>query len=112
MTSYDQDHLHPRSKFKKKIFENIDFEFIDSLKDTIPNLGFLTPRDNRKAKQDNSLIDYINNIIPAAQLNEYKIFNLIDLEMSLELKDFMNFYATRKAKMKQILCDKLEVDLL
>ena len=112
MTSYDQDHLHPRSKFKKKMFENIDFESVDLLKDTIPNLGFLTPRDNRKAKQDNSLIDYINNIIPAAQLNEYKIFNLIDLEMSLELKDFMNFYATRKAKMKQILCDKLEVDLL
>ncbi len=112
MTSYDQDHLHPRSKFKKKIFENIDFESIDALKDTIPNLGFLTPRDNRKAKQDNSLIDYINNIIPATQLTEYKIFNLIDLELSLELKDFINFYTNRKEKMKQILCDKLEVDFL
>lgn len=110
MTSYDQDHLHPRSKFKKKSFEGINFETIDSLKDTIPNLGFLTPRDNRKAKQANTLIDYINNVIPATQMTEYKIFNLIDLEISLELKDFMNFYLKRKDEMKRILCDKLEVD--
>ena len=110
MTSYDQDHLHPRSKFKKKSFEGINFEAIDSLKDTIPNLGFLTPRDNRKAKQANTLIDYINNVIPATQMTEYKIFNLIDLEISLELKDFMNFYLKRKDEMKRILCDKLEVD--
>ncbi len=108
MTSYDQDHLHPRSKFKKKAFEGVDFEAINSLKDTIPNLGFLTPRDNRKAKQANTLIDYINNIIPATQIMEYKIFNMIDLETSLELKDFMDFYSKRKDEMKKILCDKLE----
>ena len=43
-------------------------------------------------------------------MTEYKIFNLIDLEISLELKDFMNFYLKRKDEMKRILCDKLEVD--
>jgi uncharacterized protein with ParB-like and HNH nuclease domain len=111
MTSYDQDHLHPRSKFKKKAFENNDFELAEPLKDTIPNLGFLTPRDNRKEKKAKTLEKYLNEVIPLELQTEYKIFNKIDLEISLELKDFMNFYNTRKAMMKAILCDKLEVDI-
>jgi hypothetical protein len=111
MTSYDQDHLHPRSKFKKKAFEKGDFELADSLKDTIPNLGFLTPRDNRTEKKAKSLINYINDVIPAGLQNEYKIFNMIDLNISMELNDFVDFYEKRKEVMKNILCDKLEVDL-
>jgi uncharacterized protein with ParB-like and HNH nuclease domain len=111
MTSYDQDHLHPRSKFKKKAFENNDFELADTLKDTIPNLGFLTPRDNRKEKIAKTLANYIKEAIPSDMQTEYKIFNKIDLGISLELKDFMNFYNTRKSMMKAILCEKLEVDI-
>ncbi len=110
MTSYDQDHLHPRSKFKKKAFENNDFELADSLKDTIPNLGFLTPRDNRKEKKAKTLSKYLNEVIPLELQTEYKIFNKIDLGISLELQDFMIFYNSRKTMMKAILCDKLEVD--
>ena len=111
MTSYDQDHLHPRSKFKKKAFENNDFELAEPLKDTIPNLGFLTPRDNRKEKKAKTLSDYINNVIPDNKRSEYKNLNLIDSNVSLELKDFLNFYSKRKEMMKSILCDKLEVDI-
>lgn len=110
MTSYDQDHLHPRSKFKKNAFENSGFELADPLKDTIPNLGFLTPRDNRKEKKAKTLANYLNDVIPKELQTEYKIFNKIDLEISLQLNDFLNFYNTRKASMKAILCDKLEVD--
>lgn len=111
MTSYDQDHLHPKSKFKKKAFENTDYELADQLKDTIPNLGFLTPRDNRKEKKAKTLANYLKESIPSDMQTEYKIFNKIDLGISLELKDFMNFYNTRKEMMKAILCDKLEVDI-
>jgi hypothetical protein len=111
MTSYDQDHLHPKSKFKKEAFKNNDYELADPLKDTIPNLGFLTPRDNRKEKKAKTLEKYLNEVIPVELQTEYKIFNKIDFGISLELKDFMNFYYTRKAMMKAILCDKLEVDI-
>ncbi len=112
MTSYDQDHLHPRSKFKKKAFLNDDFIIAESLKDTIPNLGFLTPRDNRKEKMANSLKQYINNVIPTSQQSEYKIFNMIDFETSLELQDFIHFYSERKEIMKNKLCEKLEVNMI
>lgn len=105
ITSFDQDHLHPDSKFRAVNFTNGNFEDCKRLKDTIPNLGFAGPLDNRSVKNNKLLSSYINEDINNFEV--YKAFNLIDPEVSLELTDFMDFYDTRRKKMFKILCEKL-----
>ena len=108
--SYDQDHLHPASRLKKSAFPNIDFkEEIESRKDCVPNLCFSTPTDNRLRKRDYLLEDYVNNIVE--DKNWFNNFNYINAEMNLSLSNFIDFYKIREEKFKQLLANKLDVNL-
>lgn len=107
ITNFDQDHLHPDSRFRAANFTNGNFEDCKRLKDTIPNLGFAGPLDNRSVKKDKLLSSYINEDI--TNVGVYKVFNLIDPEVSLKLTDFMVFYDTRRNIMFEKLCEKLGV---
>ena len=80
MTIFDQDHLHPASKFKRQNFANPGtFEECEPLKDTVPNLAFLTPAENREEKRNMFLRDFIN-LLP--DQTAFRNFNLIDQGIS------------------------------
>jgi len=111
ISQFDQDHLHPKSKFVIGNIPNGQLEDCLAKMDTVPNLGFAGPMDNRQRKNSAFLNNYINNILPNDQIANYKSFNLIDEDMSLDIADFINFYERRKNKMFYILCDKLEIYL-
>lgn len=104
---FDQDHLHPKSKLVERNFNNIDFKTeIDSRKNCVPNLCFLTREDNRTEKRAKQLIDYVGNLRNQASFKER---NFIDNETSLELTNFIEFYEKRKQSLKIILINKLGV---
>ena len=105
--SYDQDHLHPRSKFIERNFPNQDFELIENRRDTVPNLCFATEEDNRLNKRGKLLQDYIENILPANNVQWYKSFNFIDDNMPLNITEFNDFYERRREKLKRKLFEKL-----
>jgi uncharacterized protein with ParB-like and HNH nuclease domain len=108
--SYDQDHLHPASKVKRAVFPNNDFKTeIEPKRDAVPNLCFATPTDNRLRKRDYLLVDYVTNIIDNPEW--FKSFNFIEPGINLDLTNFLDFYNLREAKLKQILADKLGVQL-
>jgi uncharacterized protein with ParB-like and HNH nuclease domain len=109
--AYDQDHLHPVSSFKKKTFPG-DYERSKTLFNTIPNLGFSTPEDNRLKKNAHPLHHYLENILKNQKPELYSIFrsiNKIDNNVSLELADFETFYNTRKEKLFSILKEKFNL---
>ena len=86
---------------------NIDFKTeIDSRKNCVPNLCFLTREDNRTEKRAKQLIDYVGNLRNQASFKER---NFIDNETSLELTNFIEFYEKRKQSLKNILINKLGV---
>jgi hypothetical protein len=110
--SYDQDHLHPRSKFTKKNYPG-DLKAIADKIDAIPSLTFSTPEENRLDKKAHSLKAYVDEILPVRNpewLAQYRTFNKIDETSSLELADFPAFFETRRQKMLNILVDKLRLD--
>jgi hypothetical protein len=110
--SYDQDHLHPKSKFTKKNYPG-DLKAIADKIDAIPNLTFSTPDENRLDKKAHTLKAYVGEILPVRNpewLAQYRIFNKIDENSSLELAEFLNFFETRRQKMLDILVDKLQLD--
>ena len=43
-------------------------------------------------------------------LTQYRSFNKIDENISLELSDFLTFFETRRKRMLDILVDKLQLD--
>lgn len=109
--SYDQDHLHPVSSFKKKIYPG-DLNKIKNLYNTIPNLGFSTAGDNRLKKNAHPLVYYVENILKDKKPEWYSIyrsFNKIDEDVSLELADFETFYERRKNNLLTILQQKLNL---
>jgi len=108
MTIFDQDHLHPASKFKRQYFTgHATFEDCEPLKDTVPNLAFLTPAENREEKRNLFLRDFIN-LLP--DQDAFRNFNLIDEGVSLEISDFLAFYQSRRDRMAEILRVKLGVN--
>lgn len=110
--SYDQDHLHPVSLFKKGKYPG-DLEKGLSLVNTIPNLGFSTPEENRLNKNAHPLKKYVEEILKKERADwsdQYKVLNKIDPTVSLELEDFETFYEIRKKKLLDILKDKLNLE--
>jgi hypothetical protein len=109
---YDQDHLHPKSLFKNKYILENGYE--KGMEDKIANLGFLTPEDNRIKKRAKPLVDYYNDLKINNEnwYNAYKGFHKIDPEISLDLNSFLNFYLTRKQKIREILIEKFNIDPL
>lgn len=110
--NYDQDHLHPKSKFTKKNYPG-DLEEIADKIDAIPNLTFSTPEENRLDKKAHSLKKYVEEILPIRNrewLSQYRAFNKIDENSSLELADFPTFFEIRRQKLLNILIDKLKLE--
>jgi uncharacterized protein with ParB-like and HNH nuclease domain len=112
--NFDQDHLHPKSKLTANSFPNINFkDEIEFRRDRVPNLCFSTLNDNRWKKNDSSLENYVNVILPDNNQDPawYKQFNKIDANQSLDLNDFIDFYENRKRTLKNILLNKIGGDL-
>jgi hypothetical protein len=64
-------------------------------------------------KKAHSLKAYVDEILPVRNpewLAQYRTFNKIDENSSLELADFPAFFETRRQKMLNILVDKLQLD--
>jgi hypothetical protein len=109
----EQDHLHPKSTIKRQNFEHlspIEFNEINNWKDTVGNLCLVPENFNRK-KSDISLFELINNKITTQnQRIAYKNYALIDEGQSLELRDFREFFQIRKAKIRQKLIEKFNIN--
>jgi uncharacterized protein with ParB-like and HNH nuclease domain len=98
---YEQDHLHPESRFDNKPISVSpeDWKKWRGMRNRIPNLHFLEGRCNG-SKSNVSLIDYYNQMNKEQQtrfLTEATIPN----DISLEFKDFFIFYEARKKALKE-----------
>lgn len=99
---YEQDHLHPRAAFdiynKPPFVKTEDWNAWKKLKDRLPNLEYFEGRANA-SKNSMSLVDYYNQKTDD-QKNEFRKKAIIPDDVSLELKDFGEFYEKRKALLK------------
>jgi uncharacterized protein with ParB-like and HNH nuclease domain len=108
---YDQDHLHPKSKFKPEVYTRPPAEYYRGMEDLVPNLGFLTPDDNRKEKRAKSLAQYYETIRTKNPewYSLYKSFHKIDSSISLEQDNFIELFNARKNKFRDILIQKFSI---
>ena len=100
--SYEQDHLHPESRFTEPKPVSVSIEewkkwYIN--RNRLPNLQLLDEFEN-KSKSNRRLIDYYNNMNEEQQKNFYKQA-IIPQNVSLEIEDFNEFYEQRKALLKE-----------
>lgn len=99
---YEQDHLHPESRFsesKPPAISIDDWKRWRSLRNRLPNLQLLEGRSNG-SKLDMPLIDYYNDM-NEKQREEFCAHALIPQTASLEFSHFEEFYEQRKALMAQ-----------
>lgn len=94
---YEQDHLHPDSRFdssKPHLISMDDWKKWRSMRNKLPNLHLLEGRSNG-SKNNMRLIDYYNdmNDQQKARFHEEAI---ISKDVSFEFEDFENFYEKRK----------------
>lgn len=95
---YEQDHLHPDSRFdgSKPISVAMeDWRSWRSNRNRLPNLHLLEGRSNG-SKNDMRLIDYYNDMNNDQKIEFYKQ-SFIPEGISLELENFGEFYEKRKA---------------
>lgn len=106
---FDQDHLHPKSQFKK---ENLgdQYDLAIGMRDMVPNLCLLTPFENRGRKSSMLLKSYINEELEKKGISRKDFFNkhCIPANNSLEIKDFLSFFEERSKIIKR----KLIVNLI
>ena len=102
MKSYEQDHLHPESRFSepKPMFVSID-EWKEWYvnRNRLPNLQLLDDFEN-KSKSNRQLIDYYNDMNSEQQ----EIFckrAIIPKDVSLRIENFGEFYEKRKELLKE-----------
>lgn len=109
---YHQDHLHPNSSFSNSNFDQIDLSEEErkkwiEIKDTIPNLQLLEGRKN-ESKNNKPLMDWVEGknkygIPNVPDFEKFCLDNYLESNVSLEFRDFFNFYEIRKKKMKSAL---------
>ncbi|RBR30115.1 DUF262 domain-containing protein [Enterococcus cecorum] len=95
---YEQDHLHPESRFNgsKPISVSMeDWKRWRGMRNRLPNLHLLEGRSNG-SKNDMRLIDYYNDMNDE-QKAEFCKQAMIPKDVSLEIEDFEIFYEKRKA---------------
>ena len=106
---YEQDHLHPESRFNEsKPFKitNDDWKKWRSIRNRLPNLHLLEGRTNG-SKNDMRLIDYCNDMNNEQKELFYKQA-LIPRDVSLEFDDFEEFYEKRKQLLKEKIIELLK----
>lgn len=99
--SYEQDHLHPESRFNESkpfSISYIEWREWQRLRNRLPNIQLLDESEN-KSKNSRRLVDYCNNMTDI-QKNEFYKRALIPENTSLEFDKFMEFYEKRKRFLK------------
>jgi hypothetical protein len=94
---YEQDHLHPESRFdiNKPVSVSLeDWKKWRGMRNRLPNLHLLEGRSNG-SKNDMRLIDYYNDMNDE-QKTRFFIDSMIPNDVSLEIEHFGIFYEARK----------------
>ena len=107
--SYEQDHLHPESRFSEPKPFSISIEewknwYIN--RNRLPNIQLLDEFEN-KSKNNRRLIDYCNDMND----EQKKIFfeqAMIPQDTSLEIESFVEFYEKRKNIIKEKILELLK----
>ena len=95
---YEQDHLHPESRFNgsKPISVSMeDWKSWRGMRNRLPNLHLLEGRSNG-SKNDMRLVDYYNDMNDE-QKAEFCKQAMIPQDVSLEIEEFEKFYEAGKA---------------
>jgi hypothetical protein len=100
---YEQDHLHPESKFSNKPVSVAmeDWKKWRGNRNRLPNLHLLEGRSNG-SKSDMRLIDYYNDMNDAQKITFHRNA-MIPEDVALEIESFEEFYEARK----KLLTDKI-----
>jgi hypothetical protein len=103
---YEQDHLHPESRFD--VFKPLSVSVEDwkkwrVMRNRLPNLHLLEGRSNG-SKSDMRLIDYYNDMNDE-QKTRFHAEAMIPPDISLEIDNFEKFYESRK----KVLMEKIRV---
>ena len=99
---YEQDHLHPDSRFNSNKPINIsvnDWKEWRGMRNRLPNLHLLEGRSNG-SKNDMRLMDYYNDMNTGQQV-DFCNAAMIPKNSSLQIEDFPTFYEERKALITQ-----------
>ena len=93
---YEQDHLHPESKFHNKPFTVTmeDWRSWRGNRNRLPNLHLLVGRSNA-SKSDMRLVEFYNDMTDV-QKEEFHTNAMIPRDISLEIESFAEFYEARK----------------
>lgn len=108
-TNYEQDHLHPESRFTESKPFSISIEEWKkwySNRNRLPNLQLLDELEN-KSKSNRRLIDYCNNMTNE-QKQEFYNKSIIPQNVSLEFDNFQEFYEKRKQLLKEKIIELLK----
>lgn len=106
---YEQDHLHPDSRFSesKPVSVSVeDWKRWRSMRNRLPNLHLLEGRSNG-SKNDMRLVDYYNDMNDDQKTTFYEQA-MISPETSLEIEDFEKFYEARKVILTEKIRELLE----
>ena len=110
---YEQDHIHPKSKFHKKSmkeFSDEDIKQFNAKADSIANLQLLLPRENQE-KKDKTLKEWLDSKFESneAGKDRYLEQHHIRPDQSLEFEDFLDFIARRQKTIRAYLTSILGV---
>lgn len=106
---YEQDHLHPDSRFSesKPVSVSVeDWKRWRGMRNRLPNLHLLEGRSNG-SKNDMRLIDYYNDMNDMQKMG-FCNQAMIPQNVSLEIEDFEMFYEARKAVLTEKIRELLE----
>ena len=102
---FHQDHIHPSSfftdaKLKTLSLTDKEIEEWQDLKDKLPNLQLLEGKEN-ESKNNTPFIDWINTVDSSGnrKINDiikYKEDNYIDINENEDIKNFKQFFNSRK----------------
>ena len=100
---FHQDHIHPASKFSSDNFKLIELSDEEQeewlqLRDMIPNLQLMEGRQN-ESKNATEFNIWLSEKDEQEQ-RQFKVSNFIPEEVSLDFRDFKNFFEKRKVKLK------------
>ncbi len=107
--TYEQDHIHPRKKFKRDIDINFpnknedEKDLLIIMNNSVPNLE-LIPQDINNDKDEKDLVDIYQN----PKYNKY--FKYMPNEKYYDIKKFEVFYEKRKKQLIKELKAKFKVD--
>lgn len=113
---YHQDHIHPKSFFKKRDLRKLGFdedlvEVFMSRFNKLSNIQLLESTQNIQ-KSDRPFKEWIeDNYSNQGSRESYLNQNYISKDVSLDLADFIDFYETRKTTLKLKLAKLFNVSL-